>query len=95
MEELKPCPFCGSGVSEVHPNGRVWTGMRWGEPSSVSVRHWCAETPGQPQRMLERVGRDEAGALAAWNLRWLPVFDADRVAAEADNKPPNVEANRL
>lgn len=50
MEELKPCPFCGAGVSEV--------------------------------------GRDEASALAAWNLRWLPVFDADRVAAEADNKPP-------
>lgn len=66
---LSPCPFCGAGVNEIHPNGRVWAGQRWGDPSSVSVRHWCAELPGQPQRMLERVGRDEASAVAAWNMR--------------------------
>ena len=90
MDALKPCPFCGAGQSEVRPNGRVWTGMRWGEPSSVSVLHWCDRVPGQPVRALERVGCDETSALAAWNMRWLPVLDADRVAAEGRSNTPNV-----
>ena len=71
-EELKPCPFCGAGVTVIIENGRVWTGQRWGEPSSVSVRHHCTTIPGQPSRMLERVGRDEASARAAWNMRTAP-----------------------
>lgn len=66
---LLPCPFCGAGTTEIRPNGRVWTGMSWGEPSSVSVRHWCPAIPGQPSRLLERVGRDDASAIAAWNTR--------------------------
>ena len=71
-EQLKPCPFCGGGTTEITENGRVWTGMKWGEPSSVSVRHWCEEVPGQPSRMLERVGRDHEAAIAAWNRRSQP-----------------------
>lgn len=71
-EQLKPCPFCGGGTTEITENGRVWTGMKWGEPSSVSVRHWCEEVPGQPSRMLERVGRDHEAAIAAWNRRDQP-----------------------
>jgi len=69
LDALKPCPFCGAGATEITPNGRQWTGSGWGEPSSVSVRHWCDAVPGQPSRMLERVGRDEASAIAAWNRR--------------------------
>ena len=47
----------------------MWTGMKYSEPSSVSVRHWCEPVPGQPSRMLERVGKDHASAVAAWNTR--------------------------
>ncbi len=70
-DSLKPCPFCGAGTTEITPKGRMWTGMKYSEPSSVSVRHWCEAVPGQPSRMIERVGRDEASAIEAWNTRAL------------------------
>lgn len=67
--ELLPCPFCGAGTTEIRENGRPWLGAKWGEPVSVSVRHWCEPIEGQPSRMIERVGRDRAAAVAAWNMR--------------------------
>lgn len=69
MVDLKPCPFCGAGETQIVPNGQVWTGMKLSLPISVSVRHWCTAIPGQPSRMIERIGRDEASAIAAWNMR--------------------------
>lgn len=67
--ELLPCPFCGAGKTEIQDNGRPWLGTKWGEPVSVSVRHWCEHVDGQPSRMIERVGRDRASAIDAWNRR--------------------------
>lgn len=66
---LLPCPFCGAGQSFIRENGKVWTGRRWGEPSSVSVLHHCEASAGQPSRAIERVGRDLESAIAAWNMR--------------------------
>lgn len=66
---LKPCPFCGGVQTEIVPSGQIWTGMRYSTPVSFSVRHWCPSQPGQPNRMIERVGRDEESAIAAWNMR--------------------------
>lgn len=68
-EELKPCPFCGGGFSEVRENGKIWTGQGWGEPSSVSVLHHCELITGQPHRGIERIGRDRASAIKMWNMR--------------------------
>ena len=68
-DALLPCPFCGAGETSIVENGRVWTGQRYGEPTSVSVRHHCTPTPGQPSRMIERVGKDSESAVAAWNTR--------------------------
>lgn len=67
-EELKPCPFCGAGETRID-EARQWQGIGYSEPISVSVRHWCVDTPGQPKRMIERIGRDRASAIAAWNRR--------------------------
>jgi hypothetical protein len=67
--DLLPRQFCGAGLTKVRENGRVWTGMRHSDPSSVSIVHWCPPELGQPSRMLERVGRDLAAAVAAWNRR--------------------------
>lgn len=72
MSNLEPCPFCGAGTFEIRPNGRMWLGMKYSEPTSVSVLHWCEATPGQPSRVIERVGRDEASAIEAWNRRAQP-----------------------
>ena len=81
-DSLKPCPFCGAGTTEITPKGRMWTGMKYSEPSSVSVRHWCEAVPGQPSRMIERVGRDEASAIDAWNTRALLAEQAQEPKAE-------------
>jgi hypothetical protein len=69
VNELAPCPFCGAGQTQLIENGRVWSGMKYGPPVSVSVRHWCEIIEGQPSRMIERVGRDLESAVRAWNMR--------------------------
>lgn len=68
LKRLLPCPFCGGGITEFLDNGRVWAGMKYSDPISVSVRHWCAETPG-PSRLIERIGRDKEQAIERWNMR--------------------------
>lgn len=68
-DALLPCPFCSSGETYIHVNKGTWNGRGYGEPVSVEVRHWCADAPGQPSRMISRAGRDEASAVAAWNRR--------------------------
>jgi len=67
--KLLPCPFCGAGETTIFENGKMWLGMKFSEPSSVSVRHHCPQIDGQPSRMIERVGRDHQSAVAAWNTR--------------------------
>jgi len=66
---LKPCPFCGAGETQIRENGRIWSGMKYSDPISVSVFHWCEPEPGQPSRAIERIGRDLDSAIAAWNKR--------------------------
>lgn len=69
LPDLLPCPFCGAGETSIFENGKMWLGMKYSEPSSVSVRHHCPQIDGQPSRMIERVGRDHASAAEAWNRR--------------------------
>lgn len=66
--ELLPCPFCGAGTTEVQEHA-IWQGAKYAEPISVSVVHWCEPVEGQPSRMIQKVGRDRASAIAAWNRR--------------------------
>ena len=66
---LLPCPFCGAGQTLLKDNGRMWTGMKLSDPVSVSVQHWCEDDPGQPNRVIERIGRDRESAILAWNKR--------------------------
>ena len=68
-KQLLPCPFCGAGETIIKENGKVWMGSHYGEPSSVSVHHYCEPVVGQPHRGLERVGKDRQSAINAWNLR--------------------------
>ena len=68
LKRLLPCPFCGAGQTIVRVNGRTWAGMKYSDPLSVSVLHWCSEQPG-PSRMIERIGRDLEQAIERWNMR--------------------------
>lgn len=67
--QLLPCPFCCAGITSIRENGKMWTGQRYSEPTSVSVMHHCEPVDGQPSRAIERVGRDMESAVAAWNRR--------------------------
>lgn len=68
--ELPPCPFCKGGTSLIHENKGVWNGMKYGEPVSFEVRHWCEKQEGQPSpRLLVFVGKDRASAIKAWSIR--------------------------
>ena len=74
MNDLKnivalSCPFCGGEEIEIRENGRTWLGMHYSTPASVSVLHHCIPVPGQPSRVIERVGKDVQSALDAWNRR--------------------------
>lgn len=68
-QQLLPCPFCGGGETEIRENGKVWSGMSYSSPSSVSVLHHCDKVEGQPSRSIERVGRDLESAIEMWNTR--------------------------
>ncbi len=91
--ELLPCPFCGAGNTEIRDNGKVWSGMGYTAPTSTSVFHQCRPVAGQPSSAIERVGRDRASAIAAWNQRAelearkpLPLSD-EQIDAIADGMP--------
>lgn len=66
---LEPCPFCGAGETQIRENGKMWLGMRYSEPASVSVFHFCDHVEGQPSRAIERCGRDLDSAIMLWNKR--------------------------
>jgi hypothetical protein len=66
---LEKCPFCAGGMTSIRPLGRIWTGMKYSEPSSVEIQHHCDPVPGQPSRPVTRVGRDVQSAVDAWNTR--------------------------
>jgi Restriction alleviation protein Lar len=68
-EPLKPCPFCGEGVTEVRPARVTWDDQTYDKPTSYSVWHWCKRKRGQPPQAIERVGKDETSAIEAWNNR--------------------------
>ena len=68
-ETLKPCPFCGAGETQIRAAKGVWNGSGYGQPVSYSVVHWCSNVLGQPMRVIERIGRDRASAIEAWNTR--------------------------
>lgn len=81
LKRLLPCPFCGGGITEFKANGAMWTGMKYSDQISVSVRHWCEEMPG-PSRSIERIGKDKEQSIERWNMR----------SNAQGNKPP-IRAN--
>jgi hypothetical protein len=66
-EELKPCPFCGAGTTQI-ADSTHWTGM-----SSVvlasTVRHWCDDAEGKPGSFLQVKGKSRQQAIKKWNKR--------------------------
>lgn len=66
MPELKPCPFCGAGETDVRENTH-WLGMR-SEVLSVEVRHWCGKQ-GIDGAFLAIKGRTREDAINRWNRR--------------------------
>lgn len=66
-EELKPCPFCGSGDTHIKES-KFWNGQR-NDVISASVQHWCPREPGQLQSYLEIKAPTRQAAIERWNKR--------------------------
>jgi hypothetical protein len=68
--DLKPCPFCGAGETQVHESHMPPRMSGPGDLISVEVRHWCGPMPGVLSRSnVVMAGRDHESAMAAWNRR--------------------------
>lgn len=90
MQELK-CPDCGYLNPDIRELGYSlpWTCGR-------CPHIWRLQDLGPIEATMTKSEAlaflAEVGLTAPEYMRLLPVFDADRVAAEEDNKPPNGRA---
>lgn len=66
---LSKCPFCGAGLTQIIENGKMWTGMKYSDPVSISIKHWCEAEASQPTSFIELKGRDLASAIRKWETR--------------------------
>jgi hypothetical protein len=69
--KLLPCFFCGEDSFEVEEGGKIWMGMRYSEPLSYTIRHWCPEIPNNiSQPSVSRKGKTLEDAIKEWNTRY-------------------------
>lgn len=89
MENLKPCPFCGTSDSLFH--GAV------SDPSGYSV--WCNSSAGLNGccGMVGPMQPDEDSAIAAWNTRPSPARDegAGTMGRGEEGPPYDIIAYRI
>ena len=62
-EELRKCPFCHDGETQIRENTH-WTGMS-NQIHSVVVMHWCIGTP--LRSFLQIKGKTREEAVSKWN----------------------------
>jgi hypothetical protein len=73
-DDLKPCPFCGGGITTIEGGGQTWRGVNgYSDPQFYHLRHFgkLSETDDFPRCFVEFRCRTEAEAIAAWNTRAL------------------------
>lgn len=70
--DLKPCPFCGGGITSIEGKGQIWRGVNgYSAPQWYQLNHYgkLSETDDFPRCNVEFRCRTEADAIAAWNTR--------------------------
>jgi len=94
-DDLKPCPFCGGGITTIEGGGQTWRGVNgYSDPQFYHLRHFgkLSETDDFPRCFVEFRCRTEAEAIAAWNTRALT---EQLEAARADAKEAEAYAEEL
>ena len=66
LEDLKPCPFCGSGETEITEN-KYWTGKSH-EILSYNFQH-CCNPSGQIYSFVQIKGKLKEQVVDSWNAR--------------------------
>jgi len=92
MDELRECPFCGGSEFRIDDSGKVWTGQKYTDPTTYTVRHWCERKQGQPETVLSVRGKTRQDATDAWNTR---TSDARIAALEAELTAEREKVARL
>lgn len=78
MTELKPCPFCGGGDTELRPL-RVWTGKQ-NKITSIELMHWCLNQNGV--LTVKFKAKTEEELIHTWNTR--AATSCDNAAGEQE-----------
>lgn len=64
-EELKPCPFCGVGTTNIRENTMWMGGTRPSQILSVGIQHWCLDS----SIGFTLYGKTREQAIKRWNTR--------------------------
>jgi hypothetical protein len=70
--ELKPCPFCGGGITSIEGKGQVWRGTKgYSDPQYYELNHFgrLSEVDDFPRCHIVFRCRTDAEAITAWNAR--------------------------
>jgi hypothetical protein len=100
-DDLKPCPFCGGGITTIEGGGQIWRGVNgYSDPQFYHLRHFgkLSETDDFPRCFVEFRCRTEAEAIAAWNTRTpdprIKALTAELTLAEQRGYANAMEAER-
>lgn len=63
---LYNCPFCGAGTF-TYTTTRTWLGMRWSDPFSHILKHWCVKGEGDLNCFLEFRCKTREQLISKWN----------------------------
>jgi hypothetical protein len=68
-DDLKPCPFCGGGETDIRESRLAPRMNGPGAVIAVEVAHWCNRPPGVVAAHFSIRARTREDAVAAWNRR--------------------------
>lgn len=70
MKDLKPCPFCASGITDIDVTRLQPTMSGSGATISARIRHWCkTDESRRLQTFIDVGGRTEEETIRLWNTR--------------------------
>ena len=93
VDGLLPCPFCGSGETEIRETRLPPTMKGPGAIVSVRLQHWCDRPDGVVATGISFTGRERSNAIEQWNRRALaPPEQPDAVHAAERYEDASVDA---
>jgi len=94
VDGLLPCPFCGSGETEIRETRLPPTMKGPGAIVSVRLQHWCDRPDGVVATGISFTGRERSNAIEQWNRRALAPPEQPDAVREAEQRLEALAAAR-